>query len=802
MKRRMLWLVALVVIALVVVHVANHARTSFGALEDGAEALLERTREVREGARPTYQTEMAARLADLGGTVRLDESVRSARAVTDASQDDATVDAIVFALDFEGEDATELVVKEDGAGAFEVADGVARLETRGQLVESADALDIPVDDVADIVIRVRAEQPALLTLGWQGPSSKRRLMGDRIAIDLLGDPEFQTYVVNGKVALKRGLSPGESIRRLGIQVTPSDGRVVEIDFVRFVSKLAKYETAPHGRDYETLGNELRPVLYMLPGRTLEYGVTVPENDPRLEFGLGILQDGPVDFRIDVRKNGSDDDPAALFAERRDDANRWSDHVVDLSAYAGERVDLRLTVAADDANVGFFSSPTVRGAREEPRHIILIVEDTVRADRLSLYGWDRENSAARKRIADRGHVFENAVAQATKTRPSIASMLTSLLPSATGVWGFADALDENFLTLPEMLRSYGYVTASFVQNGNAGPYAGMHQGFDFLYDAETVGQATETILDVHAPDWIERNADRNLFVYVHILDPHGPYDPPPPFDERYHGSPRGATPVEHAGHMDPSWEEAPTAEGRRMLYESEIEHNDAVLDRFFDRLEAAGVLDNAAVMMVSDHGEYLGDFGEWEHHPPGLRPVAHIPMILSDPKNLPEGVRHEEHVQLLDVAPTLLELAGIDPSELLLQGDSLVPLATGEDEGRFAERLVVAEEPMAMTRLDPCDCGSLYFGDWHFIVSRKLGSGRLPLAWRMRAYEIDEEAREGSPSLGFLPDFRIRYAVTGILGDLQREGVAASEAFMESERAAVRYDPDTLERLRSLGYVGE
>ena len=121
----------------------------------------------------------------------------------------------------------------------------------------------------------------------------------------------------------------------------------------------------------------------------------------------------------------------------------------------------------------------------------------------------------------------ARSQDNVTRTSLPSMMTSLLPSVTGVWGFADMLRPEFLTLAEVLRQQGCATGSFVQNSNAGPASGLQQGFEVTADY-TVRGTTETLLDGEPLwNWLRTHKDRNTFVYLHIVDPHGPYAPPAP-----------------------------------------------------------------------------------------------------------------------------------------------------------------------------------------------------------------------------------------------------------------------------------
>ena len=134
-----------------------------------------------------------------------------------------------------------------------------------------------------------------------------------------------------------------------------------------------------------------------------------------------------------------------------------------------------------------------------------------------------------KLIKKGVLFLNAFSKAAKTRPTCPSIMTSLYPTATGVWNFSEMLDDRYLTLAEIMRNQGFATASFIQNDNAGPYAGLHQGFSNLFDAETMGSRDVEMYSKKLYGWIEANRDRNFFLYLHLIDPHGVYDPPKPFD---------------------------------------------------------------------------------------------------------------------------------------------------------------------------------------------------------------------------------------------------------------------------------
>jgi arylsulfatase A-like enzyme len=499
------------------------------------------------------------------------------------------------------------------------------------------------------------------------------------------------------------------------------------------------------------------------------------------------------------------------------AEHWVDARVDLTPWAGQNIGLTLRATAStrgEANVAFWSSPIVSSAPAQPFNVVVMIEDATRADYLSVYGHDAPTTPYKERLmAERGVLFEQAISQAEKTRPSVASFMTSLYPTATGSWHFSDALSERYLTLAEVMRAQGYVTASFIQNGNAGPYAGIHQGFDRLLDQVTFGETTEGVFTgpvLH--DFLEQHRDRNFFLYLHAIDPHGPYAPPEPYRSEFGARIQAAAePVGRDRDFDPPWVEPPSAESRRRYYEAEIAHNDAVVSRFFAMLEELGLAENTLVVMTSEHGEYLGERGVfggrlWSHNPPGYLIGTRVPFMLTYPARFPQPKRIAERVQLLDLMPTVLDLAGIDRSGLMLQGESLVDLIDGLRLEHWRDRVIVSEEPSGLSKSNPCACGSVYWDDWHVLSSIWLVKPVRNLAPQLVSYaatatfSLDPQRPADRLDWATLPDLAVRWRQRTLLTDLRETNMAAWRQITSGTGGEMAIDPDTLERLKGLGYV--
>ena len=661
--------VAVLVLALVGVHAYNFILLDPGAWRASAEPLLARARAISQLARPEYQDLALATLPPNPRNEsfhRLDDRLHEAKIVEQPPVIAEADGAVLYALDFDTADKPGLVNVE-GQGVPLVEDGLLRMVglKSGDTLTNADPIAIARDEIGDVMIRARAHEPTAMRLGWWSKHNQPiDIWRHRIEIDLPGDGQFHSYVINGRNVFKRGVDPGDDLERLLVRAADTRRTDVEIDFIRFLSKRSRYLAAPKGVLYETLGGEMRKILYMLPDQTLEWMVDVPQENPSLDFGNGILVDGnPVTFEVRV---GSGDETVVVHDQTLNSASRWRDFRLDLSAWAGESVRLQLKVSGKPQSIAFWSSPVLHPRPEKRFNVIVLLEDALRADYLSAYGYELETSPNKTALMqERGIQFDWAVSQATETRASVPSLMTSLYPTATGVDLLL--LSERYLSLAEILRAQGFATAAFIQNGNAGPYVGLHQGFSEFYDEKTMGRRTEDIYS-RAFSWIEQHRDRNFFLYLHTTDPHGPYTPLPPFDAWYQQVAGEGQSVAWDSDFEPESIPEPTAEGRRRRYAGEILHNDALLPRLLEKLGSLDLTEDTLLILLADHGEYMGEHGRWFHRPPGLMPVIHVPLMMVYPKRFQEAKRIGDPVQLVDVMPTILELAEVDPADLLLQGE--------------------------------------------------------------------------------------------------------------------------------------
>lgn len=692
------------------------------------------------------------------------------------------------------------------AGKFAAPGGTLKPGDRSLILEAGQSayltnlelLEIPWEDLSEIEIRLRLAGNSSFNVG---------LSSDPLAdwsvqqIGLVNVPaesgqDFRVYRIRvNQSDFRRTLSSGEPVRRFFLSAGAVPKEVLEVSSIRFLSPRSKFLREPYGNGYLSLGGRMRRGFWMpVPGK-LAWEVRLPEKPCVFRSGVGLSQESSqgVDFRVSLENDGEELAAGVL----RDDSS-WRDlGELDLGRWSLQTITLVIETKGQEANTVFWGDPAVR---ERPRarfNVVIILEDALRADHLGCYGYASAVTPITDRLAGEGILFETAISQAATTRPSCPSILTSLYPSATGVWSFQDSLDDRFLTLAEVLRNQGFLTAAYIQNINAGAASGLHQGFGEYCDQRSiVGYDSARLIPEIVGRWLRDNADQNFFLYLHLIDPHGPYRPKPPFDAAWREYTGPRTPVAADPDLDPPWAGEPSREGRALRYDGEIAANDHYIGVFLDLLEELGLREDTLVAIVSDHGEFLGEDGRWGHSPPGLLSVLRVPLILSYPRRFNSGERIPTPVQVLDLMPTVLELAGLSPDRFLLQGSSLLPLIEDPDSEAWRSRPIFSEEVEKLWREDDKrGLGSVFLGGKHYLFSNVLGEEEGDWTRRQRTFlltgegEVPAEAGEDEIAAAYQ-----------LLLDLQAVSAAVNSNILRDAEQVQNYDPEIIRQLKSLGYL--
>ncbi len=403
------------------------------------------------------------------------------------------------------------------------------------------------------------------------------------------------------------------------------------------------------------------------------------------------------------------------------------------------------------------------APKSARNLLLVSIDTLRADRLGSYGYAPAQTPRLDALAQSGLRFATATTVVPLTLPAHSSLMTGTFPAWHGVrdnGGFY--LGEDQTTLAEVLQGKGYRTGGFVAAFVLDRRWGIAQGFERFFDdfdlekfadapgMDAIQRPGAEVVD-HALEWLTAERDRPFFTWVHLYDPHAPYEAPEPYRSRFPATRNGA-------------------------YDAEIAFADAQVGRLIDALDRDGRLSETLVVVLSDHGEMLGEHGEQTHGFFIYDAAVQVPMIFAGPGVPAREIR--DQVRILDVMPTALEILGV-PVPKVVQGVSLLPLARGEHLN------LVAHSESWYPR---------YHYGWSDLQSLQDGRFKYIRAPRPELYDLSSDPGE-------LQDLAQRDAARVPSLDSALTDLLARTASATAAKGPQTVDAETEERLAALGYVG-
>lgn len=503
-------------------------------------------------------------------------------------------------------------------------------------------------------------------------------------------------------------------RQLGIGVCSRAPASIDILSIGVVPKEASYTEAPAGVRTEVRNQEHRRTLYTHAPATLEYRVRVPEGG-RLDVGLGVLRDdAPVTFRVGARRDGGVN--AILLQETYAGKEKWAQRSVDLSPLAGQEVTLALEATAErTGSVALWAAPTLSGRRNTDKpNVIFYVIDGGSADYMSVYGYNRRTTPHLERLAAEGALFEDAYANASWTRPSTLSFLTSLQHSVMGgLTNNRNLPPDQVRTLAQHMHRAGYQTALFTSNPNAATVSSLGRGVDVLRE-NSVDPTSASTLELHRDFWRWRTEypGEPYYARFQTTDVHWPHDPPAPFAGLFVGPERRKvldawedqlTEVDVTGDWrDDDFERAGIPrqsffDGMRGVFDETMAHQDHQIGQLVERLAAAGEWEHTLLIIAADHGVYASSWDFAVNLLDSLPPEWHVtfrtgwtrvPMIFVWPGHIDPGQRLSERVSMIDMLPTILDLAEL-PAPELMQGRSLAPLLRGKPD--WEPRPVIFDE---------------------------------------------------------------------------------------------------------------
>jgi len=394
------------------------------------------------------------------------------------------------------------------------------------------------------------------------------------------------------------------------------------------------------------------------------------------------------------------------------------------------------------------------SEQDDLNVLLISIDTIRPDRLSCYSSKYLQTPRIEALAESGAVFDRAFAHNPTTLPSHANILLGTTPLAHGVHENSKfKVNDEFLTLAEFLKERGYSTGAFIGAFPLDSRFGLSQGFDiydesypsrgsntFTFQERKASQVIQSVLN-----WLEKQ-NSQWFCFIHLWDPHAPYSPPEPFNEKFKKDP----------------------------YSGEVAYVDSELGKLFDYLESHNLLENTLIVLTGDHGEALGDHGEITHGFFAYNSTLWVPLIIVSP-----GIRTEhvdEYVSHIDIFPTVCDVLGIEKPPFL-QGISLLPLMKGE---RIKKRVIYFESLDAYYNMG--------WAPLHGFIEEKRKFIDSPLP---EYYSLEDDFNEEKNLAQDIDLAEQKKKIREVMDGL------SSPSQMKSARNP---DSETVRKLQSLGYI--
>jgi arylsulfatase A-like enzyme len=338
--------------------------------------------------------------------------------------------------------------------------------------------------------------------------------------------------------------------------------------------------------------------------------------------------------------------------------------------------VRVCIATSLLLTAFISSSAFSGPEVGNKpNVIIILLDAARKDHLGLYGYTRNTTPNLDLLAPDSVVFTNAVTECPWTNPAIASLFTSLPPSAHGVTSYhmgkvgveTDCLNREIKTLAEILKEAGYRTGAFVANHWIGEKTLFDQGFDVFDPLGPEFKPRAARLNKKALAWIEKNRGGPFFAYLHYFDIHGPYQPPEPYDTIFHTVPPAKFTTEQLHAMD-AHGGGYISDGREKdggnlsyyidKYDGEIRYVDSRIGGILSRLKELSLYDDSLIIVLSDHGEVFFEHGYYGHGYSIYSEEINIALIIKFPAKLGFQGRSGAAVSLADISTTIFEILGL------------------------------------------------------------------------------------------------------------------------------------------------
>ena len=587
-------------------------------------------------------------------------------------------------------------------------EGVLQLQSS----DGAAGLEVPLGlDAAEVngfQVEILGELPRQIRLFWSGPGESFSMERSLAVAEQTARKDrvfrFDLTSLSGWRGRVERLQWSFSFDAgKGLQLKTFVGEKATVHEDRLASAVSRAWKLP-------LHGEVQNGFLALPGIPIERTLKIPE-EARLHFAYAVPEGLRQSIRFRVLAASAAGQPEVIWARElrpgEAEARRWQEAKIDLASFAGEELRLLLETESPEPFDPLLGSPgwgnpvvLARDVGPRPPNVLLVSVDTLRADRLSLYGYSRPTSPHLKAWAESSAVvFEKAVAQSPWTLPSHTSLFTGLDALRHGV-NHPSQVPNHLRTLAEVLRDAGYTTLGVTGGSYLHPRFGLAQGFDRYRSSEVPLQEELASNIATANEWLRAQAEAQpFFLFFHTYEVHSPYNAREPYfselgtwdlpleeyvitrsagDGARYGFQTRQGFVRYSSNAEApekslGIDELPLVTD---LYDSSIAYTDEMLHGLFSTLRSLGLEEETLVILTSDHGEALGEHGLAGHSSLYDHNVL-VPLVIALPGGQGAGGRVRQQVRSIDVLPTVLEALGLPPVQGI-DGVSLLPFFEGEE----------------------------------------------------------------------------------------------------------------------------
>jgi arylsulfatase A-like enzyme len=689
------------------------------------------------------------------------------------------------AFEFEGDESAPWTPAVDSARVTRSDGRLTIVSANYGSALSPDGLTIDPHAIDTISIRMRVVGSDLVALIWKPEQVGRFLRSGRFHIHVPEPGTWYTYNIKTaglrdwhRVLFGQGAGRNRRISQLRIDVS-GDARV-EIDFIRMLTPRSFFSSSPAGVSRFQVERRMRTCLYAHSPGAISYGVRVPDAGVFTAEVTVVDATLEVEFSVQITKDG---ETVTVLRRGVTSAEQWHELRCDLAAWAGSDVVVTLRTECDrPGNVALWGNPVLYGGRRTsdraspgghealgnpPRNVVVYLIDALRADHLDAYGYSRPTAPTITDLARAGVRFSRFFAHDTWTKPSVASLFSGVPQLLHGAASYGDTVPNSLHLLQELLRRQGFATCAVTENSNVGEIMNLARGFSRTDTArvEEYGSGFRAVNTFElAEDFLRTHRDRAFFLYVHTIEPHDPYLAPEPFRHRFVEPGSEATPID--------------------LYDGEIAAADANLSRMVALLRELGLDQETLLIVTADHGEAFREHEDMTTHTgKPYNELIHVPFVARFPAMIPKGTVVDTNAQIIDIAPTVCELLGVEPSPQF-QGHSLLPLLIGGRSRALTRRTVFSLGEATVSAIR---------GDWKLFG--RVTKGGVTDA---RLYHLPTDFGE-TTDIAAQHRAKVAALVQAANGHILLQRRLANGLWTEAERP-ISVDQETIDRLKALGYI--